>query len=175
MGHVFTTRFQRDLHFNIILHSTSISSKWSVHFIFSDQFVILEVSKAVSLHHTCGKRERMYSSYSFLTSALDGGEWSASRPGSVFPRERAVGTHCTGGWVGLRAGLDTEDRGKSFASSGDRTPVGRLPAPSYLSRVNVYLPEIRTCFQPDLLLPTLLVCLLDWLKAQRCTQGKKQK
>jgi hypothetical protein len=25
--------------------------------------------------------ERRYSSYSFLTSALDGGEWSASRPG----------------------------------------------------------------------------------------------
>jgi hypothetical protein len=23
----------------------------------------------------------MYSSYSFMTSALDGGEWSASRPG----------------------------------------------------------------------------------------------
>jgi hypothetical protein len=25
--------------------------------------------------------ERRYSSYSYLTSALDGGEWSASRPG----------------------------------------------------------------------------------------------
>jgi hypothetical protein len=27
------------------------------------------------------RRERRYSSYSFITSALDGGEWSASRPG----------------------------------------------------------------------------------------------
>jgi hypothetical protein len=27
--------------------------------------------------------ERRYSSYSFSTSALDGGEWSASRPGRV--------------------------------------------------------------------------------------------
>jgi hypothetical protein len=54
-----------------------------------------------------------YSSYSFTTSALDGGEWSASRPGRAFtPGERTPGTHCTGGWVGLRAGLDTEDRGK---------------------------------------------------------------
>jgi hypothetical protein len=26
------------------------------------------------------------------------------------PRERTPGTHCTGGWVGPRAGLDTEDR-----------------------------------------------------------------
>jgi hypothetical protein len=57
--------------------------------------------------------ERMYSSYSFSTSALDGGEWSASRPGRAFtPGERTPGTHCTGGWVGPRAGLDTEDRGK---------------------------------------------------------------
>jgi hypothetical protein len=28
------------------------------------------------------------------------------------PTERTPGTHCTGGWVGLRPGLDTEDRGK---------------------------------------------------------------
>jgi hypothetical protein len=32
--------------------------------------------------------ERKYSSYSFLTSALDGGEWSASRPGRAFPPEK---------------------------------------------------------------------------------------
>jgi hypothetical protein len=29
--------------------------------------------------------ERGYSSYSFLTSALEGGEWSASRPGRALP------------------------------------------------------------------------------------------
>jgi len=28
-----------------------------------------------------------------LTSALDGGEWSASRPGRFIPRERAPDTH----------------------------------------------------------------------------------
>jgi hypothetical protein len=27
--------------------------------------------------------------------------------------ERTPGTHCTGGWVGPRAGLDTEARGKN--------------------------------------------------------------
>jgi hypothetical protein len=42
----------------------------------------------------------------FFTSALNGGEWSASRPGSFNPRERAPGTHWIGGWVGPRAGLD---------------------------------------------------------------------
>jgi hypothetical protein len=50
----------------------------------------------------------MYSSYSFMTSALDAGEWSASRPRDRTPPR----THCTGGWVGPRAGLDTEARGK---------------------------------------------------------------
>jgi hypothetical protein len=54
-----------------------------------------------------------YSSYSFSTSTLDGGEWSASRP-RFGPRERTPGTHCTGGCVGPRAGLDTKARGKSF-------------------------------------------------------------
>jgi hypothetical protein len=29
--------------------------------------------------------ERRYTSYSFSTSALDGGEWSASRPGRALP------------------------------------------------------------------------------------------
>jgi hypothetical protein len=37
----------------------------------------------------------------FLTMALVGGEWSASRPGRFTP-----GTHWIGGWVGPRAGLD---------------------------------------------------------------------
>jgi hypothetical protein len=38
-------------------------------------------SKAVPLHamEALGG-DRKYSSYSFLTSAIDGGEWSASRP-----------------------------------------------------------------------------------------------
>jgi hypothetical protein len=36
---------------------------------------------------------------------------------SVTPRPRFTpGTHCTGGWVGPRAGLDTEDRGKIICS-----------------------------------------------------------
>ena len=44
--------------------------------------------------------------YSFMTAALEEGEWSASRPQPPFtPRERP-GTHCTGSWVGPRAGLD---------------------------------------------------------------------
>jgi hypothetical protein len=45
--------------------------------------------------------------HAFLNSALDGGEWSASCPGCFTTGGRALCTHWTGGWVGLRAGLDT--------------------------------------------------------------------
>jgi hypothetical protein len=38
--------------------------------------------------------------------------WSASRPGRLYPRERP-GTHCTGGWVGPRAGLDRCGKSRS--------------------------------------------------------------
>jgi hypothetical protein len=46
----------------------------------------------------------------FLTSALVGGEWSASRPGSLTPGERALGNHWIGGCVGPRAGLDDMEK-----------------------------------------------------------------
>ena len=40
-----------------------------------------------------------------MATALEGDEGSASRPGRSLPRERP-GTHCTGGWMGPRSGLD---------------------------------------------------------------------
>jgi hypothetical protein len=84
----------------------------------------LSKGKAVPLHAMEALRGRD-SSYSFSILALDGGEWSASRPGRAFtPGERTPGTHCTGGWEGPIAGLDTEVREKkSFAPAGNRTPV----------------------------------------------------
>jgi len=51
---------------------------------------------------------------------LEGGEWSAARPGRTYRRERP-GTHFTGGWVGSRAGLD----GRKISS-----PPGFDPGPS---------------------------------------------
>jgi len=41
-----------------------------------------------------------------LTWALDGGNWSASRPDRFTLRERALGIYWIGGWVDPRAGLD---------------------------------------------------------------------
>jgi hypothetical protein len=37
--------------------------------------------------------------HAFLTSALDGGEWSVSSPGRLNSRERVPGTHWRGGWA----------------------------------------------------------------------------
>ena len=61
--------------------------------------------------------EQKYSSTLFLTSALDGGE------GSPYPRERH-GTHCTGGWVGFRVGLD---RCEKFLPHRDSIPGPSRP------------------------------------------------
>jgi hypothetical protein len=68
-------------------------------------------------HHatkTFGEMEAQL--HAFLTSALDGGEWSASRPGRLIAGERAPGTHGIGGWVGLRAGLDEVAKRKNPCS-----------------------------------------------------------
>jgi hypothetical protein len=43
--------------------------------------------------------------YAFLTSALDRGDWSASRSSRFTSRDRAAGTYRKGVWVGSRAGM----------------------------------------------------------------------
>jgi hypothetical protein len=44
--------------------------------------------------------------HTFLTLALDGGEWTASSPSYFTSRERTPGTHWIEDWVSLKAGLD---------------------------------------------------------------------
>jgi hypothetical protein len=54
------------------------------------------------------------------------GEWSASRHGRALPpAKEPPGTHCTGCWMGPRAGLDTEARGKIISPLPEIEP--RLP------------------------------------------------
>jgi hypothetical protein len=56
-----------------------------------------------------------------LTSALAGGEWSASRPG-----ERAPDTHWIGVWVDPRADLDDVEKRKFLTLPGlELRPLGR--------------------------------------------------
>jgi hypothetical protein len=69
-----------------------------------------------------------------LTSALDRGEWSASRPGRFIPRERVPGTHWIGGSVGPRAVLDAAVKRKITSSrrkSNPRTPIVQPVAQCY--------------------------------------------
>jgi hypothetical protein len=54
----------------------------------------------------------------FLTSALVGGEWSASRHGRFNPSEKAPCTHWIGGRVDPRAGLDAVEKRKFLTLPG---------------------------------------------------------
>jgi hypothetical protein len=69
-----------------------------------------------------------------LTSALDGGEWSASRLGRFIPRGRAPGNHWVGGWVSPKAGLDAVVKRKIPSprqESNPRTPIVQPVAQRY--------------------------------------------
>jgi hypothetical protein len=65
----------------------------------------------------------MCSSTHSLTQALDGGEWSASRPCRCTPRERAPSTHWLGGWVGPRTGLDMVSKKEIPSPRRESNPV----------------------------------------------------
>jgi hypothetical protein len=78
--------------------------------------------------------EQRYSSTHSLTSALDGAEWSASRPGRFTPKERTLGTHWIGGWVGPRAVLEAVVNRKIPSlrrEANPRTPIVQPVAQRY--------------------------------------------
>jgi hypothetical protein len=74
--------------------------------------------------------ERRYSSYSFATSALDGGEWSASPPGRALPpgEEPPVPIVQEAGWAPEPVWTQRLDE-KSFAPAGDGTSIARSSSP----------------------------------------------
>jgi hypothetical protein len=68
--------------------------------------------------------ERRHSSYSFLTSALDGGEWSASRPGRALPPVKGSPVPIVQEAVWTPEPVWTHGlEEKSSVPVGDRTPV----------------------------------------------------
>jgi hypothetical protein len=83
--------------------------------------------------------EWRYSSTHSLT-ALDGGEWSASRPGHFTSKERVPGTHWIGGWVGSIAVLDAVVKRKIPSprrESNPRTPIVQPVAQRYRQYENL--------------------------------------
>jgi hypothetical protein len=91
--------------------------------------------------------EWRYSSTHSLTSALDGGEWSISRPSRFTPRERVRGTHWIG-WVRPRTVLDAVV--KKIPSPGresnPRTPIVQSVSQRYtdwaITALDVYTEHV---------------------------------
>jgi hypothetical protein len=110
-------------------------------FVIETGYVLCEVGNVFKFHHRTGhegpegvlRRSCTLSS----TYALDGSGWSTPCPQTLYPRarERSI-THCTGSWVGPRAGLD--ECGKSHPHRDS------IPAPSSPWRVAVPIMLIPT-------------------------------
>jgi hypothetical protein len=90
-------------------------------------------------------------------------------PAALCSGERTPGTHCTGGWVGPRAGLDTEVRGKILCpcrgSNPDHSIVQSVVRhhtawATRLLIINAYIQNI-------LALPTLLYDSDNWTTKAR--------
>jgi hypothetical protein len=93
--------------------------------------------------------EWRYSSTHSLTSALDGGEWSASRPGRFTPKERASGTLWIGDWVSPRAVLDAAVKRKIPSPRRESNP-----------RTTIVHPVAQRC--TDWAIAAVLACLFSW-------------
>jgi hypothetical protein len=124
-------------------------NKGSVGFTSFESYPALKLKVKLSLCFNRAPRhegvlgEWRYSSTHSLTSALDGGEWSASRPGRFTPRERAPVIHWIGGWVGRRAVLDAvvkREIPSPRRESNPRTPIVQ-PAARHILRNYFYVTE----------------------------------
>jgi hypothetical protein len=75
---------------------------------------MVKMQSCPATRHEGAWGERRYSSYSFLTSELDRGAWSATPSDRALPwgKDPPPPVNWTEGWVGPRASLDAEARGK---------------------------------------------------------------
>jgi hypothetical protein len=86
----------------------------------------------------------------FLTSALDGGEWSTSRPGCFTAGEIDPSSHWIGGWVGPKVGLDRlQKRHESLHCSCWESNVGH-PACSLVTILTELLHRICPLGRPPI-------------------------
>jgi hypothetical protein len=74
-----------------------------------------ETGKAAPQHTYGGAGgKRLYSFYSFTTSSLYGVGGQRHALATLYHQGKDPGSHCTGGWVGPRAGLKAEARGRTL-------------------------------------------------------------
>jgi hypothetical protein len=81
-------------------------------------------------HLSTRREKRMYSSYLFTTSVIDGGEWSASRPDRALPPGKGppVSIVQKAGWAPELVWTQRLEE-KSFTPAGDRTSIARSSSP----------------------------------------------
>jgi hypothetical protein len=100
------------------------------------------------LCHPCYIPEFITPIHDFLTSALVGGEWSASPLGRFTTGEKAPGTNWRGGWVSPRDGLDYMEKWKFLTTPGlELRPLGRPPHSQSLYRLSCPASITLTVFQ----------------------------
>lgn len=58
-----------------------------------------------------------------LTSPLEGGMWSFSRPGRFITRDIGPGTHWMGNWLDLSDGLDFAEKAGNLIAAEIGTPA----------------------------------------------------
>jgi hypothetical protein len=91
---------------------------------------ITTATRILKQSHNTPMETQGESSYSFSTSALDGGEWSASRPGrTLLPgKGPPVPIVQEAGWAPELVWTQRSEE-KSIASAGDRTSIARSSRP----------------------------------------------
>jgi len=99
---------------------TYVPSKTSLHRDFIVATAVLKDKVHPWTGHEGPEGEQRYSPTLSLTSALDWGWVVNATPRPLYPWERAC-THCIGGWMGPRAGLDRCGKSRPPAGFDPRT------------------------------------------------------
>jgi hypothetical protein len=90
---------------------------------YSQNLASIKKWSCLAAHHISARGERSYSTYSFLTLVLDGGDAVSITPRlCLTPRGRTSSTHYTGGCVNLRASLKREAKGEILCSCHRLSP-----------------------------------------------------
>jgi hypothetical protein len=124
----FSSRGHWDWHIHVIQHTQPknvVTSSSSIQLMrvlsFFRRKVKVKVKFTLATIHKGPEMEKMYSFTLSLTSARDRGGLSTPPPAALPSGERP-GTHCTGGWVGLKVGLEGCGRSRLHRNS--------IPGPS---------------------------------------------
>jgi hypothetical protein len=78
-----------------------------------------------------------------MTTALVGVRGQRHAPAALYPRERP-GTHCTGGWVGPRAGLDMCRKSRSYRDSIPGLAIAATGNQKYMQNQRLQLRFLRS-------------------------------